>query len=117
MKTVYVAALVMTFGLLFLFRAPANAGTVSMTNNFSSAVRADISAGSSTGSLTAYPGETRNFPYFVSKSIDKIVVVDTANAARAPLGSYTVSSPSAAANFTIAVDTNGVAVITPALVP
>ena len=101
--------------VLVLFQAVAEAGTVSMTNNFSSTVRADIWAGTSKGSLTAYAGETRDFTFFVSKSIERIVLVNTANGAT--LVSYTVNSPSATTNYKVLVDASGVAAVTVPLLP
>ncbi len=101
--------------VLVVFQAVAEAGTVSMTNNFSNTVRADIWSGTSKGSLTAYAGETRDFIFFVSKSIEKIVVVDTASGAT--LVSYTVASPAASTNYKVLVDGSGAAAVTVSLLP
>lgn len=114
-KLVWVMNLAIMVGALLLWQGAAEAGTVTMTNNFSNTVRADIWSGTSKGSLTAYAGETRDFTFFVSKSIEKIVVVNTASGAT--LVSYTVSSPSASTNYKVLVDGSGVAAVTVSLLP
>jgi len=67
--------------------------------------------------VTVYPGDSRTYTTFISKSIDKINVVNTAGGANPLLGSYTVATPSATTNYAVTVDSNGAVAVTIALIP
>ncbi len=95
----------------------ADAGTVSITNNFANTVRVGIYAGASESQVTVYTAESRTYTTFATRSIDKISVVNVAGGANAPLGSYSVSNPSSTANYNVTVAPNGNVAVTPALIP
>lgn len=98
------AAALISIGLM---HAAAHAGTVSIVNNFADAVRVGIYAGASESQVTVYAGESRNYTTFVSKSIDKIKVVNIAGGSNPVLGTYDVGNPSATNNFTVTVTAGG----------
>lgn len=118
MKKGYLATgLALTLFSVLLFQADAGAGTVAISNKFASTVRVGIYAGSSESQVTVYPGDSRTYTTFISKSIDKINVVNTAGGANPLLGSYTVATPSATTNYVVNVDSNGAVAVTIALIP
>ncbi len=118
MKKGYLAVgAVMMLAALLMFQATADAGTVAINNKFASAVRVGIYAGASESQVTVYPGESRTYTTFISKSIDKINVMNTAGGANPLLGSYTVPAPSASTDYTVGVDSNGAVAVTVAVIP
>ncbi len=118
MKKRYLAAVqAILLGSLLMFQASADAGTVAINNKFANAVRVGIHAGASESQVTVYAGESRTYTTFISKSIDKINVVNTAGGANPLLGSYTVPAPSATTNYAVSVDNNGAVAVTVAVIP
>ena len=100
-----------------LISTVADAGTVSITNNFAQDVRVGIHAGASESQVTVYARESRTYATFANKSIDKLTVLNLAGGATTQPYIYTVSNPASSTNYTVTVETGGDVKVTVSLIP
>lgn len=116
-KLITTAAIAAFFFTAIFFHARAEAGTVSITNNFVHDIRVGIYAGVSESQVKVYQGEKRTYASFISRSIEKIIVLNLDGGANAQLGVHTVPNPSASTNFNVLVDATGNVSVTEAFIP
>lgn len=114
-KLIKMAVTAVFFCAAILFHVHAEAGTVFITNNFVHDIRVGIYAGVSESQVKVYKGEKRTYGSFISRSIEKIVVLNLDGGTNAQLGVHAVLHPSASTNFNVLVDGDGNVSVTEAL--